>query len=427
MRAKIQQLLYTIRGSYWFLPALMALTAIIASQFFVWLDRVYGDDWLRDFWWASLNQPDGARSLLATVAGSMITVTGVTFSLTILAVSYATSHFGPRLLDNFMRDRGNQITLGVFVATFLYCLLVLRSVRTGQTSDNALETEVFVPQLAITIAIALTLASVGVLIFFIHHIPESISITHVLNGITEMIDAKTDDFFPERIGSTKSQPIVSEPDWGNGVEVNCRTQGYLQGVDAKSLMKFAVENELVVNLKVRPGDHLLENQVIAIVCQAVTKPTEQTPDADFYVDHIHSTLAIGDSRTPTQDIFFAINQFVEIAIRALSPGVNDPFTAIQCIDRLAQAMTRISQRHLPSRFRVDDDDTLRIVAAQPNWDQIVHAAFGQLAPYAAADANVSRHLTGTIESLVSVSQSAELNDSLRRFQATWQVMVKKSA
>jgi uncharacterized membrane protein len=152
---------------------------------------------MTDAWWASLNQPEGARTLLATVAGSMITVAGVTFSLTILAVSYATSHFGPRLLDNFMRDRGNQITLGTFLATFLYCLLVLRTVRSGsdifKPGANA---ALFVPHLSVLVAIALTLASVGVLIYFIHHIPESIHISNVLHRISRELSDKIEDLYP---------------------------------------------------------------------------------------------------------------------------------------------------------------------------------------------------------------------------------------
>jgi len=170
LRARIQQLIYFIRSSYWFVPTIMATLAIILSLTTVHIDRSYGASWMTDVWWVSLNQPEGARALLATVAGSMITVTGVTFSLTILAVSHATSHYGPRLLDNFMRDRGNQYTLGTLVATFLYCLLVLRTIRSPVSyQDTSLQFEIFVPQLSILIAIALTLASVAMLIFFPSH------------------------------------------------------------------------------------------------------------------------------------------------------------------------------------------------------------------------------------------------------------------
>ena len=194
MRARLQQLLYRVRGSYWFVPGVMAVAAILLSYVSVQLDRRYGDLWVAQYSWLVPNQPDGARALIATVAGSMITVAGVTFSLTILAVSYATSHFGPRLLDNFMQDRGNQVTLGMFVATFLYCLLVLRTVRSvPQSFDPAMSNQVFVPHLSVFLAVGLALASVAVLIYFIHHVPESIYISNVLHRISDQISLKVDE------------------------------------------------------------------------------------------------------------------------------------------------------------------------------------------------------------------------------------------
>ncbi|NND96117.1 MAG: DUF2254 domain-containing protein [Pirellulaceae bacterium] len=411
MRARIQQWLYKIQGSYWFVPALMAISAILLSQATIQLDRNYNAaDWMSDSWWASLNQPDGARSLLATVAGSMITVAGVTFSLTILAVSYATSHFGPRLITNFMRDRGNQITLGTFVATFLYCLLVLRTVRSaGSSDDTILQTDVFVPHVSILIAIALTLSSVGVLIYFIHHIPESIHISTVLHRISQDLDDKIDAIFPAEPGKLideqASQLLAIVQDAPN---VLSKRSGYLQGVDPAELVDFACENQAVVELLVQPGDHLLVGQPIARVKFDVS----DLLDADVCTSRISSAFAMGIERTPTQDMRFLINQFVEIAARALSPGVNDPFTAIQCIDQLGDGISRLSHRELPSRFREDSEGVLRLIRPELTWDVICEHAFGRLVHYVKPDPNVKAHMQETIRIVCGISNNLEINRCL---------------
>ena len=340
----------------------------------------------------------------------MITVAGVTFSLTILAVSYATSHFGPRLLDNFMRDRANQLTLGTFVSTFLYCLLVLRTVRSSNHSINTgLQTDVFVPHISILIAIALTLVSVGVLIYFIHHIPESIHISNVLNRISRQLSCKIEELYPESLGDpllTPAEDVLSSID--DGYPVRCRITGYLQGIDEIALLNFATEADAVLQLLVRPGDYLLEGEEIA----KIRFHQGSDGDARMREDGLHAAMAIGIARTPTQDMYFLVNQFVEVAARALSPGVNDPFTAMQCIDQLAKAMVELSGRSIPSRFRMDSAGELRIVTTEPSWADIVDQAFGRLLPYVQADQNVTRHLKSSIQRICGISNNLELNKLL---------------
>lgn len=337
MRAYLQQLVYRIRGSYWFIPSLMVIGAILLSQGAIWIDREIGNQWLKDFWFASMNQPDGARALLATVAGSMITVAGVTFSLTILAVSHATSHFGPRLLDNFMRDRGNQVTLGTFVATFLYCLLVLRVVRgSGASGDGGFDVGVFVPQLSLLIALVLTIASVAELIYFIHHVPDSIHISTVLRRLSNDMSAKFDELYPETVGDPLQKDEEEQmPSFDFAHCIRSKTSGYLQGIDDTELMEFAKSHQAVIRLLRRPGDFIRENEPIA-------DATRIEGWCDDDADHVCHGFAIGFARTPTQDAFFILNEFVEIATRALSPGVNDPFTAMQCIDWLSVGLVKLS-------------------------------------------------------------------------------------
>ncbi|WP_149497168.1 DUF2254 domain-containing protein [Roseiconus lacunae] len=414
MKAQIQQVAYRISGSYWFVPTLMAIISLIASRFTIEIDRSIGVDWVEMVPIAALNQPEGARALLATVAGSMITVAGVTFSLTMVTVSHATSHYGPRLLDNMMRDRGNQVTLGTFVATFLYCLMVLRTVRSGDPDNEALQTTLFVPHLSVLIAFLLTLASVGVLIYFIHHIPESIHISNVLDNISRMAESKVGELFPEMLGEPRSSDSIEAIDWSDGLAVRSTRFGYLQGIDESGLMETAIQHGAVIHLLIRPGDRVLLGQQIATI-----KPSNGVADADTtpLIDALIRCLAIGNSRTPTQDLFFILHQFVEIAVRALSPGVNDPFTAIQCIDQIANSITLISLRKLPNPFRVDDEGHLRVVTVGLDWKQIIEESIDVLLPYALTDANVKAHLEETIKQIRSVTKVPQLDEQLDRLES----------
>ena len=419
MRARIQQWIYHIQGSYWFVPSLMAIVAIVLSQVTVQLDHSLDSNWMNDAWWASLNQPEGARTLLATVAGSMITVAGVTFSLTILAVSYATSHFGPRLLDNFMRDRGNQITLGTFLATFLYCLLVLRTVRSGSDIfDPVGNAALFVPHLSVLIAIGLTLASVGVLIYFIHHVPESIHISNVLERISERLSDKIQDLYPEPLGEADDWDACYGAMMENeGEPIRSLRSGYLQGIDAGELIDAAKTCDAVLELHVRPGEFLLEGQEVASVRFATSVEPSRREDC---ASDILGALAMGASRTPTQDIDYIISQLFEIAVRAMSPGVNDPLTAIQCIDQIFKGLVKLSDRSIPSRFRKDSDGMLRVITTETDWGQIVDSALRRLIPYLRGDVYVMSHLRAKIEIVREISKNAELNQLLAQvMQETW--------
>ena len=172
-----------VRASYWFLPTLLALTGVALGLGLVLLDARVGDAWLGRYEWFYGSRPEGARAMLSTIAGSTITVAGVVFSITLAAVTYASGQFGPRLLGNFMRDRGNQATLGVFIGTYLYCLVVLRTIRSAEetSADTAgAVRDAFVPHLAMFGGLALAIASTAVLIYFVHHVTSGIHINNVI-------------------------------------------------------------------------------------------------------------------------------------------------------------------------------------------------------------------------------------------------------
>ena len=409
-----------LRSSYWFLPSLMTLGAIALSFATTGLDGAVGDGWIENVGWLYENKPDGARTLLSTIAGSMIGVAGVTFSITIASVVYASGQYGPRLLTNFMQDRGNQVTLGTFIATFLYCLLVLRTIRAadegyGGTNPAGDVAGPFVPHIAIVTAIVLTLASIAVLIFFIHHTPESIHVSNVIAGVGRDLRHKIDTVFPERIGrgaptaeaEQSDRAVTALPDgfFDEALAVEADGSGYIQGIDAETLLDVACEHDLVLRVRRRPGDFVAEGDGLVLAWPA--------PDDDVR-DRIRVAFAWGRQRTSLQDVRFLVDELVEIAARALSPGVNDPFTAMTCIDWLGGALKDLADRDVPGAERFGPDGRLRVVAQPTSYEEFVGHALGQLRPYVAADRNAALHTLKTIAEIASRATSDSQRDALRR-------------
>jgi uncharacterized membrane protein len=246
-----------VRGSYWFIPSLLALLGFLAGLGLVYLDAVLGDAWLGRFEWFYGSRPDGARSLLSTVAGSTITVAGVVFSITLAAVTYAAGQYGPRLLSNFIRDRGNQVTLGVFIGTFLYCLVVLRTIRSAEEasadSSGAMR-DAFVPHVAMFGALALAVASIGVLIYFVHHVTDAIHINNVIarigRGLLDDVAHRRD----EEVGIEWEEAESGAGISAGGVPVLATKAGYVESLDEDGLLEMATKRGAVVTVLAAPGD-----------------------------------------------------------------------------------------------------------------------------------------------------------------------------
>ncbi|MEO1017529.1 MAG: DUF2254 domain-containing protein [Pseudomonadota bacterium] len=394
MRAQIAKYYEAIAASYWFLPSVMTLTAILFSAVTTFLDERLEGVVTERVPWLTLNTADGARTLLSTIAGSMITVAGVTFSITIAAVAYATSQLGPHLLGNFMRDRSNQITLGTFIATFIYCLLVLRTVQGVEDSTGT--TEVFVPHLGVLVGLVLTLLSLGNLIYFIHHIPKSIHASEVVAEIGEALNSKLDTLFPS--GYESRQPTSRATDHspidhsGDGTPAAAVSNGYITHIDVGGLISTAQAHQLVVRLRRGPGDFVSIGETIASVHSAGSVEPK-------ILDGIVRSMALNHERTQTQDTVFLIQQLVEIAGRALSPGVNDPFTAINSIDWLGSALGQLGHRPLPGGFLYDEDGTLRLITPSLTFVDFASAMFDDLRPYVSHDRNAAIHTMGVLERL----------------------------
>ncbi|MDQ3001130.1 MAG: DUF2254 domain-containing protein [Fibrobacterota bacterium] len=408
MLAKLNIAWYWVRSSFWFIPTLMVLGAIGLAEVSLRLDNALLPDTLESLHWIYAGSAEGARQLLATIAGSMITVAGVVFSITIVALTLASSQFGPRILRNFMSDKGNQVVLGVFIATFLYCLLVIRTVR-GKGEGNGL----FVPHLSTTLGVALALVCLGFLIYYIHHVSSSLQVDDILGGIAGGLKREGEGRLPEEVGRPWNQARADGglPD-GKPMEIPAGESGYLQSIDFVGLYRFAIKCKAVVDILYRPGEFVIKDT-----------PLLRLWSKDASLDAAERTLKplfiLGAHRTPTQDYSFKINLLVEIAVRALSPSINDPFTALMCIDRLGEALIPMAGRPPPRSTIADDENNLRIHFRPVPYTELLSQALDLIRHYGATNPMVAQRVLQVLKLALERAKSPEtiaaLSDHARRF------------
>jgi uncharacterized membrane protein len=385
MKASLLKFYEDVRASYWFIPTVFSGLAVLLAGLLLSLDAAVGVDALENMPWFYETGASGAREFLSTVAGSIITVAGVVFSITIAAVAHASAQFGPRLLHNFMRDRGNQTTLGIFIATFLYCLLILRTVK--DLGDD----ELFVPHISVMGGLFLAISCVAFLIYFIHHIPDSIHGAQVVARVGKSLDRRIEDIFPENIGKAAEEiPPENREDIPEGFHTEARrvespSTGYIQNLDGKSLLEIATENDLVLQNLYGPGDFVTEGRPIVLAWPSI-RVSKEVESA------VRNCFAFGDKRTYQQDILFLVDELVETGARALSTGINDPFTARQCMDWLGNALVKVARRDMPDPGRYDDDGKLRLMTKKISFSLFTGAIFDQFRPYVSTDLNAALHM-----------------------------------
>ena len=383
-----------LRSTYWFLPSVLTVVAVGLAILLTAIDRVTPDAtvWMG---WGYGGGADGARALLSAVAGSMITVVSVTFSVMVVALTVSSQHFGPRLLRSFMRDQPAQLVLGTFTGTFAYCLIVLRTVQ-GEGGDRY---SFFVPHLSVAGAVLLALASVGLLIYYVHHIAVSMQVAEITRRIAQELEETIERLYPEPIGSPADAPVHTPPLPAGAVSVEAAESGYVQSIDAGALLQVATERQVQVWITAIPGDFVIAGGRVA----AFHPPH----DGEGSRAALRGAFRIGVERTPGQDAAFGVQQLVEVALRALSPSTNEPFTAVTAIDRLAQALTSLAVRRIPSPVRTDDAGQARIVTQPRTFERLVTEAFAPIAAHTRGDMLVIAHLFRTWTRLASVVRRPE--------------------
>jgi len=390
---KLRQTWIALGSSLWFVPAVLSLSGVGLALLLVEADARVSREALRD--WPRLfgGGAEGARGMLSAIAGSTVTVVGVTFSITIVALSLASSQYTPRILRNFMKDRANQFALGVFSGLFAYCLVVLRSIRGADEVR-------FVPSIAVLFGVVLALFSVGVLIYFLHHIASSIQASSIISAVYADTVEAVDHLFPKELGDeaeeegTDDARALSDATW---LAVAARKTGYVQSVDEEALLGFARERGAVVRMERGVGEFAVEEAALARVAGV-----EHLSEDDCAA--LNEAFALSRARTVEQDAAFGIRQIVDIALKALSPGINDTTTAVICVDYLSAVLARLARRRVATPYRYEGGE-LRVVAKGPTFSVLVAGAFDQIRQNAGGNPAVLVRMLGGVETVASFTKS----------------------
>ncbi|MDQ3540290.1 MAG: DUF2254 domain-containing protein [Chloroflexota bacterium] len=369
-----------VKDSLWLLPSVCTLVCSALAVILVAVDSGFdiGDSVMRSPLLFG-GGAEGARGVLTAIAGSVVTVTGTIFSVVIVALQLASGQFTPRVMRHFTGDRINQAVLAVMIGTFTYCLLVLRTVR---TADD--ERGVFVPAISVSVGIVLALLCIGGLILFIHHSAKQLQVSFIIQRAAEDTHRLIADTFPDS-GDESSQPIWSPLPKGDPVAVTARSSGYLQDIDLDHLKGIASGRHLTIHLPHTYGTHVLVGMDLARVWR------DGGSVADDDLQGVQDNLIIGVERTLLHDVTFGIRQIADIAVKALSPGINDPTTATQVIDTLNDLLVQAGTRG-PHRTVIDVDGRPAIYREPVTFDSLVDVAFTQIRHYGAADVVVMAHL-----------------------------------
>lgn len=387
--------LEALGDAFWIRPAVVVAVGVLLGEAAIWAEQVgWRTSWVPEGWLYAGGEA-GARSLLSAVATSTIGVAGTTFSITVAALSLASAQMGPRLLRNFVRDPGNQLVLGTFLGTFAYALVVLRTVR-------SVEEGAFVPHLGVTGALALALLCVGTLVWFVHHIAMGINVETVIELVHEDVSAAIG-----RLTLDRADPAPATDPPRGGKPVMSRKGGYLRALNEGALADWAAERDAVLTLLVRPGHYIYPRSPVAELSPAAQAEAAEEAVADAF--------SLGPRQAATQDIEFAVRQLVEVAVRALSPGINDPFTAMAVLDRLGAALCEVAPRHLPGDAVLRGGRVALLRRRAIDYDGLCNAMFHMIRQYAAAGSPaVLIRLLETLARVATVETRPERRAALRR-------------
>ncbi|MEX1122870.1 MAG: DUF2254 domain-containing protein [Balneolales bacterium] len=393
-------------ATFWFLPVIIIGFSVALSIGLLTLDSkvtISQEGWIRFF---LVNNSDSARSILSTISGAMIGVAGTVFSVTLVALTLASSQLGPRLIQNFMYIRLNQVVLGSYISTYLYCLLVLNAV----SEDNEFT---FIPSISILAAILAAITNIILLIVFIHQIAINIQADKVISDISDIISKQVKALFPQKMGEEKEEEVkvkraLAISDYQNHIIIKSPYKsGYIQYIDSNVLIEIVAGRNALLELNHRPGQYVVRGAELGIL----HSNADLKKDA---LDKLSNQFVIGKTKTSQQDLEFSIHQMVEIGSRALSTGVNDPFTTITCIDNLTATMSHLAQVEFPSKYRFDDEGSLRVIANTLNFEGVLDAAFNQIRQFSGGSPAVIIRLMESLTTILKFTSKESHKNAIIR-------------
>ncbi len=412
MITRLFGLWYTLRSSLWFTPGLMVAVAIGLSYLMTWVDTFLGKEGIT-LWWVSFGGVESARSILSTIASSTITVAGVVFSITIVVLSQSASQFGPQLVKNFMQDRSTQLTLGVFSGTFIYSLFTLSSLR-GATGET-------LPQTGITLALLLAASSIIFLINFIHVMAKSIQSNRTISAVIRELDHSIQRALPEpseENDSGHAQVVLPADFETQALPIITVNPGFLQTHDIAKLISTAEKNDLIISLAHIPGDFVPYRGELGLAW-----PREHLDDS--VLRDLRGAFNLGNERTTEQDIRLSIERLAMIATRALSPSINDPYTAGICVDWLGSSLCRLAERTAPETAHYDGSGRLRVVTRPLRLKDMLDIAYIQIRHSAGSPLVFGTILNSLAHISVCITRLEDRNALMRNIRLTKLAMEQK--
>lgn len=368
--------------SLWFVPVLCVCAAIGLSAVTLSFDRGEAQGAL-----AFTGSGESARSVLSTIATSITTLTALAFSVTVVVLQLASSQYSPRVLRTFLRDRRSQLVLGVFLGTFAYTMLVLREVRVGEDARSQ-----FVPGLSIHGAYALMALSLLFFVLYIHHMGKSMQASHIVAEVAAETAGTLQRMYPTAGDDPERHERARSQEDGGRVMIS-DASGYLQAVDEQFLFDLAGDARVTLRLVPSIGDFVAAGSKLFVVTGELDGEQSQS---------VRDSVTLGRQRTMRQNPTFGFRQLVDIAEKALSPGINDPTTAVEAVDRLHELLLVLAPRQLPLPEREDGDGVVRLVLPRPDWDAFVHLAFDEIRQYGEGSIQVTRRLREAVNDLLEV-------------------------
>jgi len=391
---KFKKLWSNLRSSFWFKPSLIVMVSTVSAAVLIEIDSSRIDQWLAR--WPRLfgAGAQGARGMMSTIAGSMMTILGVTFSMILVVLALASSQYTSRILRNFVRSGITQVVLGIFAGIFTYCLIVLRTIRGGEEGA-------FVPNLAVFFGFVMALGGVGTLIYFIHHVASSIQASSIIASVAQETIAAVDRLFPEKLGQgpgeDEDDQMPGPLSEGNWHPVTAQESGYVQSVNNTALLRLARERKTIVRMAHGIGEFVVQDTLLASLA------LEEPPDPET-IAALQATFSISRYRTVDQDAAFGIRQIVDVALKALSPGINDTTTAVMCVDYLTTIMARIAPRGIPSSYRYEDGE-LRVIVKGPRFESLLAGSFDQIRSNAKGNVAIMLRMLGALQTIAGLTSS----------------------
>ena len=375
----LRHAMYNLRGGFLIRPLIIALTLGCAGAFLSWLEEQFPitSAWVPTVLFPSHADPQVAQVILAGIAASIMTVVSIVFAILLMTLTLASMQFSPRIIVSFSRDRVTQWTLGIFLGTFLYCMAALPAARSLPYP--------FAPVATVLGAMVLALVCVGLLLFFIHHISQAISVNHIVDRIAAETEAMIDEImpWPHRVNNLEdAEPLRPNP---SEVAVLSDVSGYIRFVDTRRLVALAKHYHVTIRVLRRVGHFVPQGIPLMMVSKGKRLPPEGTAE-------LLAAFDFGATRTLQQDVEFGVLQIVDVALKAISPAVNDPTTAINCIDQLSRILIRFASREPPEDLLYDPPGIVRASIAWIHFERLLDAAFEQIRMYSKTDVAVSLRL-----------------------------------